>query len=152
MRNGRPEMEEQISALYQMEEVVPNLYPAATDGGTTTVDGNASADTWGDWTTILPAATIDADPTITYFDVTAIGLYGLTSNSLMYFELQYNSVTIGRGYLYNAGTGKNAVRGEAFKMICQKKVTGQDLNMRIMSDQGSESIEVGPIAWCEGVP
>ena len=41
-------------------------------------------------------------------------------------------------------------RGEYFKMVITKKVAGQDLKMRIMSDQAGESVDVNPISWCSG--
>jgi len=150
--NGRPIFETDISCLYQLFEKLPNIYPALTNGGVTAVAGHASANTWGNYVDILPALTIDADPSQTYFDISAIDVTGITNNSVLYFEFQYNSITVGRGYYAYSGTGSNLTRNSAFKMIPIKKVAGQALKMRIMSNQAGESIDINPILWCEGNP
>jgi len=150
--NGRDLAEKYSSCAYQLLAHCPKLYPASTGIAPTTVAGHASADTWGNYVDILPAATIDADTSQTHFFIEELDIFGLTNNSRLYFEFQYNSVTVGRGHLYSQGTGTNSRRGGSFNTIAIKKVTGQALKMRIMSDQAGESVDVGPLHWCEGVP
>jgi hypothetical protein len=149
--NGRKFEELQTSCLYQVIDKVPFLYPAATGVAATTVAGHANANTWGNWVTIIPAATIDASPG-THFDVANISIINVNANSTLYYEIQYNSTTIGRGFMYNRGTGTNLVRGSDFKMVGTFKVAGQKLEMRIMSSDAGESVDIPVIMWCSGTP
>jgi hypothetical protein len=150
-RNGRNIQETQISCIYQLDDNLPHIYPTSTGVAATAVAGHANVNTWGNWVSILPAATIDADASKTHLDIHEIEMSGITSNSELYFELQYNSVTFGRGYYVRSGTGQNMVRNQNYKSTILQKVAGQDVKMRIMSDQAGESVDVGAIMWCEGV-
>lgn len=130
---------------------LPVNYPATPGAGPTAVAGNGGANLWGNWVAIIPNATIDGEWG-DYFDVESIQIEAITANSVFYFELQYNSVTVGRGFITVTGTGARAMRGGYFKFMVTKKVAGQDLEMRIMSDQAGESVDVDPIMWCSGTP
>ena len=139
------------SCCYVNDNKVSTLYPSTPGAAPTAVAGNALADNWGNWVAIIPAATImgeDGD----YFDVESINIDGITANSILFFELQYNSVTVGRGYIATALTGVRAVRQADFKGVVSLKVEGEDLEMRVMSDQAAESVNVNPIMWCSGDP
>ena len=115
------------------------------------MDGHDDANEWGDWTTIIPAATIMAVAG-DYFDVQGFNVNGITANSFLYFEFQYNSITIGRGYVNPSGVAICIMKYQAFKMMATKKVAGQDLKLRIMSDQAAEAVDIKPIMWCSGTP
>jgi len=137
------------SCCFLNDNKVSLLYPATPGAAPTAVAGNALADNWGNWVVILPAATIDAEAQ-EYFDVESINIEGITANSTFFFELRYNSVTVGRGFVTTTGTGARARRNEHFKSVVSLRVAGQDTEMRIMSDQAAESVDVGPIMWCTG--
>jgi len=137
--------------MYVNVNSLPMNYPATPGAGPTAVAGHANVDEWGNWVTIIPFATIDAEWG-NYFDVESIQIEGITANSVFYFELQYNSITVGRGFITVTGTGARAMRGGFFKFMATLKVAGQDLKMRIMSDQAGESVDVDPIMWCSGTP
>ena len=152
MENGRDLAEKYSGCNFQMLAHLPQLYPPTTETAAVAVAGHANAHTWGVYADIMPAATIDADSSQTHFFVDEMDIHGLTNNSKLYFELQYNSETVGRGHIFSRGTGTNTVRGSDFNTLVIAKVTGQALKMRIMSNQAAESVDVGPINWCEGVP
>ena len=142
---------DELRCLYLDFNGIPQLYPATPGAAATTVNGHANANEWGNWTVILDDATIEGTYG-EYFDIQGFNITGITANSFLYFELRYNSITVGRGYVNPSGTAIAIVKYDAFKMIATKKVEGEDLEMRIMSDQAGESVDVKPVMWCSGTP
>ena len=144
----------QVKCLYQIYEALPKIYPTAPSSNpAATLAKPASVDGYSGWTTIIPAATIDADTTSTYFNVNSLEILNVPGNSYVYFEMQYNSVTVGRGHVTASGTGARLTKGSDFGLTAMPKVTGQDLKMRISDENaGANNYAVGPIMWCEGNP
>ena len=138
--------DDKLRCMYANSNGIPNLSPATPGTAAIAVPGHANVNEWGVWTTILGNAVIDAESG-NYFDVTEININGLTANSFVYFEFQYDSLTIARGYINPSGTKFTLTKNQAFKMTVVKKVAGEDLKMRLMSDQAGDCVDAKPIMW-----
>lgn len=146
-----------INCIYGTDNLVPKIYPDDPTAAKTTINGHAVAGQWGNWTQIIPAATIDADSDLRYFDIHSISITGVTVNSILYFEVAYDDNGAGitspfaRGFIEDTGVGaRSLVRNQDFKSEITLKITGNNVYMRINSDQAGESIDANPILWCDG--
>jgi len=144
---------QQIACMYLGDNTVPFRYPITPDAAALAINRHANAGTWSGWQQLIPAATIDA-PAEDYIDVSVIRFDNLAANEVLYFDLQYDGVTVASGYAYNDGNNQaRAIQGSDFKMGHTARVPTEDLEIRInSSNTNGGNIDIKPVVWCTGSP
>ena len=147
------QIKDQVSCLYQNNNNISMTYPVLPSSNPiVALVKPAAVDGWSPWTSIIPAATIDAAGE-DQLDLMAVYIDNIPAGAHVYFEVQYNSVTIGRGWLVTGAGAFRVRRNDDFKCRITDRVAGQDLKMRISDDQaGANNYNVGPASWCAGSP
>ena len=149
-----------MSCVYSNLNGISLLYPSLPTGAAVSVTRSGTTGTWSNWFTLLPAAEIVGAPG-DYFDIRAMEIISNLGNSeLVYFEVSYDPSggpiginVFGRGYIFNAGTRRVAVKGQNFFAENQRKRTwvSHDVFIRINSDSVTGgNVDFKPIVWCSG--